>query len=166
MLVLPIKWTPEKRKAYNKRMREKYASDPEYRKMLSDRKKKYRSSRRKEILEKEKLRRFKLRKSVIDRLGGECVHCGFTDIRALQIDHINGGGNKKRRHYGVFPYYNMMMKMLLEDFLKEYQCLCANCNWIKRHTNDEYQHSGTKVVYDDKYHKKDRERMRRKAMES
>ncbi|KKL06542.1 hypothetical protein LCGC14_2595010, partial [marine sediment metagenome] len=23
-----------------------------------------------------------------------CVHCGFEDIRALTLDHINGGGSK------------------------------------------------------------------------
>ena len=31
-----------------------------------------------------------LRKKIIDALGGCCARCGYSDIRALQIDHING----------------------------------------------------------------------------
>ena len=74
----------------------------------------------------------KLRKSTIEALGGKCVRCGFTDRRALQIDHINGGGSKERKEKG----FNMEFhKHVLQSFLKKenkYQILCANCNWIKR----------------------------------
>jgi hypothetical protein len=40
-----------------------------------------------------KLRRDK----IIAYLGGKCIKCGFSDERALQIDHTNGGGSKDVR---------------------------------------------------------------------
>ena len=35
----------------------------------------------------------KWRLKVIDSLGGRCSRCGFNDVRALQIDHVNNDGN-------------------------------------------------------------------------
>lgn len=62
----------------------------------------------------------------------KCVQCGFSDIRALQIDHINGGGGKHFKKRGSVKYYK---DMLVQS--EDYQILCANCNWIKRYTNNE-----------------------------
>jgi len=79
--------------------------------------------------------RSKLKTAVYELLGNKCVHCGFSDIRALQIDHINGGGNKEVRKVSG-NYY----KFLLTDIPnnpEKYQTLCANCNWIKRSINNE-----------------------------
>lgn len=73
-------------------------------------------------------------------LGNKCNICGFDDERALQIDHINGGGAKERKEVGVGNYHLWLYKKMLKDknsFQKEYQILCANCNWIKRYTNKE-----------------------------
>src|SRR5437870_8547480 len=39
--------------------------------------------------------RQKLRRKVLLRLGSSCVRCGFDDERALQVDHINGGGRQE-----------------------------------------------------------------------
>lgn len=36
-----------------------------------------------------------LRAKVLKKLGGECVNCGCTIPEALEINHINGGGNKE-----------------------------------------------------------------------
>jgi len=41
------------------------------------------------------------RQRVIAALGGKCAKCGFSDWRALQIDHINGGGSIEQRHIGA-----------------------------------------------------------------
>ena len=60
-------------------------------------------------------------------LGGICVRCGFSDSRALVIDHINGDGNKHRIHGSHGPV-NDIFKGIIEP----YQLLCANCNSIKR----------------------------------
>ena len=77
--------------------------------------------------------RIKLRERVFDVLGSFCVHCGFTDVRALQIDHRYGGGNAERKRItGVEAFYRRVIK-----HPEQYQILCANCNWIKRYENGE-----------------------------
>lgn len=89
--------------------------------------------------------RIKLREKIIDLLGGKCTnpynlnHGDFTtDSRYLQIDHVNGGGNKERirNNHNIVLFYLSILKKIKEGS-KEYQLLCANCNWIKRHVNDE-----------------------------
>lgn len=78
-----------------------------------------------------------IKKELFDLLGNKCIHCGFNDIRALQIDHINGGGVKELRSTGNrCVYYNRVLKSV-QDGDNKYQLLCANCNWIKRHENNE-----------------------------
>lgn len=71
------------------------------------------------------------RKALIDNLGGVCVRCGFSDIRALCIDHVNGGGTAERKSFGGHTqrYYKMIADNVDSG---EYQILCANCNSIKR----------------------------------
>lgn len=70
-------------------------------------------------------------------LGNKCKRCGFIDVRALQIDHVDGGGTKVLRRVNSYTYYRKIALMNEEDRNKKYQCLCANCNWIKRYTNKE-----------------------------
>lgn len=63
-----------------------------------------------------------------------CVKCGFSDLRALSIDHIDGGGtnHRKKIHQSNFYWY------LKEDnFPEGYQTLCMNCQFIKRDENKE-----------------------------
>ena len=74
---------------------------------------------------------------VIHALGGECVHCGNTDFRVLQVDHINGGGSRENANGKNWQVY---MKVLRGE-TEEYQLLCANCNWIKRYVNKEERHT-------------------------
>ena len=73
------------------------------------------------------------RNQALTALGGECVRCGFTDVRALQIDHVNGDGGKERSA-GMSQV--KLYKKIFED-QTGYQLLCANCNWIKREENKE-----------------------------
>lgn len=82
--------------------------------------------------------RRRLRAAALAILGNKCVHCGFDDPRALQIDHINGGGGKERKDTknNQTMYYRMIIASAEEDEGK-YQLLCANCNWIKRTVEDE-----------------------------
>jgi hypothetical protein len=61
-----------------------------------------------------------------------CVKCGFSDIRALQLDHLNGGGREEFRRFGNKPFY---IKLRNEGYPEGYQTLCANCNFIKGHKN-------------------------------
>lgn len=69
-----------------------------------------------------------LREDVFNLLGHQCVWCGFNNKRALQIDHINGGGRKDIASFSSMTSY---YKHILEVRGKGYQTLCANCNTIK-----------------------------------
>jgi len=74
-----------------------------------------------------------MRLLALDMLGNKCANCGYdTDIRALQIDHINGGGRKEMIEIGT---YGILRNVINEE--PGYQLLCANCNQIKRFENDE-----------------------------
>ena len=79
--------------------------------------------------------------SVIEHLGGKCIRCGFSDIRALQVDHVNGGGRKELKIINYRAYH----KKIISDKTNSYQLLCANCNQIKKIENGE--HGG----YDGRY---------------
>jgi len=80
-------------------------------------------------------RRQKYRRKVLEKLGGKCVRCGFSDVRALQVDHVHGGGCMELMElgHGRSRFY----KEVLADSEGRYQLLCANCNWIKRAENNE-----------------------------
>ncbi len=68
----------------------------------------------------------KMRKKVISMLGGECRRCGETDIRILQINHIDGGGRQERlsktRHF--------YLKDIIDGSRNtdDLEILCANHN--------------------------------------
>lgn len=76
-----------------------------------------------------------LRIKALDILGNKCIRCGFSDARALQIDHIHGGGWQERKT----PGYNrrQVERKIVAGETHDYQLLCANCNWIKRAENNE-----------------------------
>lgn len=93
------------------------------------------------FLEAGKESRQKLRRQVIEHLGGCCAKCGYdADIRALQIDHVAGDGHIERRN-GVVN--NKMLRAALADTNNRYQLLCANCNFIKRIENNEHRGKDT-----------------------
>ena len=80
----------------------------------------------------------RIRKEVIDHLGGKCIRCGFSDPRALQVDHVNGEGWIEHRGKTRLPTYSYSKKVLSYPAdVGPYQLLCANCNWIKRYENEE-----------------------------
>lgn len=81
----------------------------------------------------------RLRLEALEKLGGKCVSCGFSDKRALQIDHINGGGSKERKEIGFNGKFHIHVIREAELKSGKYQLLCANCNWIKR--VEEREHS-------------------------
>lgn len=71
----------------------------------------------------------KLRNKILDMFGRKCMWCGFSDVRALQVDHKNGGGRDDVSSFkSRYSYYKHVLKV----GAKKYQLLCANCNWIKR----------------------------------
>lgn len=77
-----------------------------------------------------------LRYRVLRKLGDKCRFCGFRDARALQIDHVNGGGMRELKFVHTAKKLRTILEM--ENPETHYQLLCANCNWIKRVENGEY----------------------------
>lgn len=79
--------------------------------------------------------RLSTRLELVDYLGSRCVKCGFSDIRALCIDHISGGGTRDRLTRGA-NYYRYYLEHL-EEAKDKLQVLCANCDRIKKYENKE-----------------------------
>ena len=109
------------RKYYRDYENNRWKNDPEFRKRRGD-------------TTKASIKKW--RDKVIEHFGGRCIKCGFMDKRALQIDHINGGG-KSDRDGKITGFY----KKVLKDKSGKYQLLCANCNLIKRIENREFRKS-------------------------
>jgi DNA-binding XRE family transcriptional regulator len=78
------------------------------------------------------------REHAIQLLGGKCVECGYNkDVRALEIDHVHSDGYQERdnRKVHLRSYYKNILANIDSG---NYQCLCANCNALKRHTHGEW----------------------------
>ncbi len=74
----------------------------------------------------------KIRNRVLEKLGNRCCRCGFSDVRALQIDHINNdGADHRRKHKAGTIQYIRDIERSIDAGEKKYQLLCANCNAIK-----------------------------------
>jgi hypothetical protein len=72
-----------------------------------------------------------LRRKVLALFGNKCnwPGCKWVDPRALQLDHLNGKGNRERTKLGgIVPVYRRALRLKG----KGYQVLCANHNWVKR----------------------------------
>ena len=79
----------------------------------------------------------KWRKLALEKLGNKCCKCGFDNPKALQIDHINGGGIKEIRGHTYKGIYSKHVINSVANNENKYQLLCANCNWIKKVDNNE-----------------------------
>jgi hypothetical protein len=127
---------PERKKEQNINWKSKH---PNYDK---ERGKIYYQNHKEEIIKEN----IELRKKVINLLGGHCVnpynkdHSSFElDIdyfEVLQIDHINGGGNKEVKQLTRIKMY----KKILKD-PTGYQLMCPTCNWLKRKKNNEIKNA-------------------------
>lgn len=77
-----------------------------------------------------KKRYFLYRKEMFDAIGSKvCKMCGFTDERALAINHINNDGFLERR---IFRAISQKRQIVLKE-PHRYQVLCFNCNQIKKY---------------------------------
>lgn len=93
----------------------------------------WRENNRAKIAIEHRHRRVKLKREVLEHYGQTCVACGFSDLRALHIDHIANDGNKERARLGSpkfsgEKFYRWLKK---QGWPTGYQTLCANCNIIK-----------------------------------
>lgn len=115
--------SPEKLKTVSRRYREK---NPE---------------RRKESLRKW---RAKLQKTVYEHYGGspcKCNCCGESEYKFLTLDHINNDGWKDKKKGLVST---RLWKWIIDNnFPKEFQILCANCNFGKSRNGGICPHQDT-----------------------
>ncbi len=99
--------------------------------------KRYRETHREQIRAKQKIFHMRRREELFALMGDKCLNCGFSDRRALQIDHVNGGGIKERKSLNTKDFHSLVLRTVKSKEIK-YQLLCANCNWIKRHECQEW----------------------------
>ena len=131
----------------NKRAREHYRANKEFRLKRNLCSKEWYQEHRREILKErkgkedylaeQKVFQQRRKERVLTHYGNgrlACVRCGFSDIRALSIDHINGKGTYHRIQLGGSNFYGWLIK---NNYPEGYQTLCMNCNWIKRYECNE-----------------------------
>ena len=110
----------------NKRTREYYAKNIErMRQKIRD----YGKTHREEGNERAKKYYRKIRREAISKLGGKCERCGITDIRLLNINHIDGGGRKELDEvYGgwILKFYRDIARGNRKT--DDLNVLCANHN--------------------------------------
>lgn len=127
----------EKFKVYRRKWRK---NNPEKAKeSLKKSTKKWREKNPNHYIESRKIRRLK----VLTHYGGNpprCAHCGETIYEFLTIDHIHGGGKRHRKKISNNTY----RWLINNNFLKGFQVLCYNCNFLKEYPKE-------KISYQQKY---------------
>lgn len=103
----------------------------------------YRLANKKRISKQMQTYNLGIKREVLSHYAPElkCVRCGFSDIRALSIDHINGGGTKHTKEIKKSLYYWLKEK----GYPQGYQVLCMNCQFIKKAENREDTHKGERL---------------------
>ncbi len=99
---------------------------------------KYRAKNGEHLVEIARKTKSKLKQEVLSYYSDGkvvCARCGYSDIRALGLDHVNGGGAKHRRLGLAGNGFYVWLKK--NNFPAGLQVLCMNCNWVKRVENDE-----------------------------
>ena len=103
----------------------------------------YNLTHRAEMLAKQSELRLEYKTIVLTHYGNgklACVKCGFSDVRALSIDHISGDGYQQRLNNRKFIGDSIYRWLRKHNYPEGYQTLCMNCQWIKR--VDNYEHGG------------------------
>ena len=94
----------------------------------------WREKNRERLREDARQHKLKAKKIILERYGKSCVKCGFDDIRALHLDHIENNGAEERKSLGgqKFSGSNFYLYLIKQGLPDGYQTLCANCNFIKQ----------------------------------
>jgi 5-methylcytosine-specific restriction endonuclease McrA len=81
-----------------------------------------------------------LRRKAIEKLGGKCVRCGYSDdARALTFDHKDGKGHIERKGVNPSFYQRKLYHEIIAGEREDIQLLCANCNQIKEIEEREFE---------------------------
>lgn len=94
----------------------------------------YYNKHKRQYHQKEAEYRFKLRTTILKKLGMKCVGCGDSNIFHLQIGHKYDDGNKERKFHGTLKIFREYITGKRD--ISRLQCQCANCNveqQLKRH---------------------------------
>jgi hypothetical protein len=77
--------------------------------------------------------------------GGQltCIKCGCNNMETLSIDHVNGDGAQHKRERGMD---NLYLWLRNNNYPIGYQCICMNCQYIKRSENNEHTKPKKKEV--------------------
>jgi hypothetical protein len=134
------------KKEYCKEWRKnKIEKDPHYKEEMAKRSRDYYQNNKERCKQRYHKRANKLKQTIFQLLGNKCsnpnclISNGCRDVRCLQIDHIHGGGVKEWKLMKTpEKYYKHILKKI-QLGSKDYQLLCANCNWIKRFENNEFR---------------------------
>lgn len=68
----------------------------------------------------------KRRRELLALFDSKCAHCGITDERVLDFDHIDGGGKRSTTIRGT----SWRRMQDIKEHPELYRVLCRNCNWI------------------------------------
>ena len=85
--------------------------------------------------ERERAARKRIKQNVISHYSNKtmlCGKCGFSDVRALTIDHVNGGGRKHRKELNLKAGHQFYTWLVNQNYPEGFQVLCMNCQFIKR----------------------------------
>ena len=81
-----------------------------------------------------KIYSLKVKKEVLAHYGGlppKCAKCGYADIRALTIDHIDGGGNAHRKQIAKTSSIGFYAWLRRNKYPEGFQVLCMNDQFLK-----------------------------------
>jgi hypothetical protein len=110
---------------------------PEYKKYMKKYSQEYRQREGKKDKKNgdRKMTRIMLRLEILNHYSEGtlvCKHCGFGDVRALDLDHMDNNGGDHRKAIGRRgATYDIYAELKRNGFPEGYQVLCRNCNWIK-----------------------------------
>lgn len=88
----------------------------------------YYQRNKQKVIDASKKAAWNLRMAMIEKLGGKCSQCGIADPRALQLNHINGGGRDE--YAGLAPTTLWRAIVKGERRTDDLEILCANHNQI------------------------------------
>jgi len=139
-------YNQEHKKAISERKRRYYLENIEkiraYYSANREKQKEYRREHKVEYRAKSRKSYQKIKAEVISfysKGNNICAYCGFTDMRALTIDHIGGGGNAHRKQIKRLSGGTFYCWLKRNNYPGGYQVLCANCQFIKRIVEGESQ---------------------------
>lgn len=127
-------WYRKNRERVLREQAEWRKNNPEEAKVLDKRSYKTRAP---QAREEKRLLNIQYKKDILTHYSGDkpcCGNCGFSDIRALEVDHINNDGAEHRKEVcggkrGGMAMYRWIIKNKFPD---TFQILCSNCNRIKQ----------------------------------